>query len=308
MSVVVEELASALLPEPVVSVAVLSAGALVHAEDESIKRALLPALCAGELIVALAWQEGRASGAAPVRATTSSWGLSVTGQKKFIRPATGVDGFIVSALADEGMCLCWIPADTEGLSLTQEACADGSRIGTLTLDRAKVPSAHIIATPRTAARALRRAIDEATLMASAELVGVSKGAFRLTLDYLNTRVQFGRPIGSFQALQHRAVDLYIQVRLASAALASATAGFDQADATARAMLVSRVKARCSDAALLVTREAIQLHGAIGFTDEHDIGLYLNRALTLAPWLGNSAQHRTLYRAALSERAHGGSSS
>jgi alkylation response protein AidB-like acyl-CoA dehydrogenase len=110
-----------------------------------------------------------------------------------------------------------------------------------------------------------------------------------------TRVQFGKPIGSFQALAHRAVDLHIQRELSSAVLDDAVAMFDSdADTARRGAMASRVKARCSEAALRITREAIQIHGAIGFTDEYDAGLYLKRAMTLSAWLGNGALHRRRY--------------
>src|SRR5690606_27889990 len=109
---------------------------------------------------------------------------------------------------------------------------------------------------------------------------------------LRTRVQFGRTIGSFQALQHRAVDLYIQERLAEAVLADAVDALDaRPDDAATLAAVSRAKARCTDAASLITRQAIQLHGGIGFTEDSDVGLYVKRAMTLAAWLGNSAYHR-----------------
>jgi alkylation response protein AidB-like acyl-CoA dehydrogenase len=112
---------------------------------------------------------------------------------------------------------------------------------------------------------------------------------------MKTRVQFGKPIGSFQGLQHRAVDLYIQMRLSAAVLEEALHVLDQnPDPMARAAYASRVKARCSDAGLRITREAIQIHGAIGFTDECDVGLYLKRAMVLAAWLGNAQQHRRRY--------------
>ena len=120
-------------------------------------------------------------------------------------------------------------------------------------------------------------------------------ALDMSVDYMKTRVQFGKPIGSFQALAHRAVDLHIQRELSSAVLDDAVALFDgAATAARRSAMASRVKARCSEAGLRITREAIQIHGAIGFTDEYDAGLYLKRAMTLSAWLGNAAQHRRRY--------------
>jgi alkylation response protein AidB-like acyl-CoA dehydrogenase len=126
----------------------------------------------------------------------------------------------------------------------------------------------------------------------------------MTIDYLKTRVQFGKPIGSFQALQHRAVDLYVQQQLASAALEHVIAAMEhESDPRLRSALASRAKARCAEAALTITRAAIQLHGAIGFTDEYDAGLYLKRAMVLAAWLGGPTWHRRRYaRLALETRS------
>ena len=120
-------------------------------------------------------------------------------------------------------------------------------------------------------------------------------ALEMSVEYMKTRVQFGRPIGSFQALQHRAVDLYIQQQLASAVLDQSLRELDaEPSATQRAIIASRVKARCSEAGVRIAREAIQMHGAIGFTDDYDVGLYLKRALVLAAWLGNAVKHRRRY--------------
>jgi alkylation response protein AidB-like acyl-CoA dehydrogenase len=158
-----------------------------------------------------------------------------------------------------------------------------------------VPRERVAATGHAAAAALAGAIDRAAAIASAELYGVMSRALEMSVDYMKTRVQFGRAIGTFQALQHRAVDLYIQQQLASAVLEQALGDLDQEPSPAqRAAIVSRLKARCSDAGVRITREAIQIHGAIGFTDEYDAGLYLKRALVLAAWLGNTAQHRRRY--------------
>jgi alkylation response protein AidB-like acyl-CoA dehydrogenase len=118
----------------------------------------------------------------------------------------------------------------------------------------------------------------------------------LTLDYLRTRKQFGRAIGSFQALQHRTVDLWLQVQLARAATVTAVKAYDDPITTpsARSAAASSAKARAAHAALAMGKGAVHLHGAIGFTDEYDLGLYVNRAITIAPWLGNAAAHRRRY--------------
>jgi 3-oxochol-4-en-24-oyl-CoA dehydrogenase len=160
-----------------------------------------------------------------------------------------------------------------------------------------------VADPPRAEECLRLAIDAALVGTSAELVGIMDRVLELTLDYLRTRKQFGRAIGSFQALQHRAVDVWIQKELSRAAVASAVRALDDPAAAARAQsaAASGAKARAAGAALALCKEALQMHGAIGYTDEYDLGLYFNRALTLSAWLGNAADRRRRY----GELAEGG---
>ena len=141
-------------------------------------------------------------------------------------------------------------------------------------------------------------MDAASVVASAALLGVMKQAFDITIGYLKTRVQFGKPIGSFQALQVRCVELYIQQQLSIGALADATRTLDDPGASPDqiSMAASRAKSRCGDAAHQICREAIKLHGAIGFTDEYDVGLHLRRAMTSTRG-GNPSEHRRRFRRA-----------
>ncbi len=129
------------------------------------------------------------------------------------------------------------------------------------------------------------------------MLGAMRASLDITLDYLRQRKQFGKAIGSFQALQHRAVDLYVQIELARSAIDRAVRALSSpVEAREKALAASACKARVSDAALLVAKESIQMHGAIGYTDEHDIGLFVRRALKLSAWLGNAAQHRKRFAA------------
>ena len=131
---------------------------------------------------------------------------------------------------------------------------------------------------------------------SAYLLGLMDRAFTMTLDYMKTREQFGRKIGSFQALQHRAVDMQIQITLTRATVASAADTLDSATTAAqRQAAVSRAKVRASDAAMAVTRACIQLHGGVGYTDAYDIGLYLRKAMVLSPLYGPPSAHRRRFR-------------
>jgi alkylation response protein AidB-like acyl-CoA dehydrogenase len=298
MAIVARGLARALVPEPLTAAAVLAATALAAGENEALKREQLPRLAAGETLPALAWQEaagGLDAAAIRTRAVPFEGGFKLSGVKRYLVGSAQADAFLVSAQADDDIALAWLPRDAAGLRLEFEPLADGRAFGTLRLEDALVPKAWIVARGAAATEALARAFDFGAAIAGAELAGVMDRALEMSLEYLRTRVQFGKPIGAFQALQHRAVDLYIHKELAGAVLDEALGLLDRGpDPRTRAALASRVKARCADAALRVTRETIQLHGAIGFTDDYDAGLYLKRALTLAAWLGHPTWHRRRY--------------
>lgn len=297
MAVIAEGLGGAVAPEPVIEAATLAAGALCHAGG-AVAEDLLPRVVAGEIIPALAWQESDGSFDPESVATsvqTTQGRTRLNGVKAFVPHADAADGFVVSARSEQGLALYWVPADSQGVSVSLHPLATGATVGRVTFKQLEVNDDHRIGAGHAAVRALSIAIDEATAMASAALVGLMSKALDMTLEYLKTRVQFGKPIGSFQALQHRSVDLYIQKALSQVALGEAlVACGDGTDSPASRGAASRAKARCSDAALLICREAVQMHGAIGYTDEYDLGLYLNRALVLSAWLGNSAHHRRRY--------------
>ena len=298
MAIVARGLARVLAPEPLAACAVLAAGVLARGENNALKERELPRLAEGAALAALAWQEepgGMDAAAVRAEATPFEGGYRLKGAKRFVAGAAQADAFVVSARSGTGLGLYWLPRDTAGAALALDTLADGRASGTLTLTDALVPRGHLIAQGDAAGKALDGALDHARAIAAAELLGVMDRSLEMTLDYLRTRVQFGKPIGSFQALQHRAVDLYVQKEIAAAVLEEALAELDRdPDETARAAAASRVKARCADAAARITRETIQMHGAIGFTDEYDAGLYLKRALTLAAWLGSATAHRRRY--------------
>lgn len=298
MAVVAAGTAGALIPEPLTSAAVLAGGAIARGDNESLKRELLESLVAGATIPALAWQERAGAldaSEASVRAEPFEAAIKLNGGKNFVAGAAGADGFVVSVQARDGLALYWVPADTGGVTLELQPLADGRTTGRLALKDAVVPQANLLASPGCAKEALAAAVDTTLVMAGAELHGVMSRALDMSVDYMKTRVQFGKPIGAFQALAHRAVDLHIQRELSSAVLDDAIALVDGgATGARRSAMASRVKARCSEAGLRITREAIQIHGAIGFTDEYDAGLYLKRAMTISAWLGNAAQHRRRY--------------
>jgi alkylation response protein AidB-like acyl-CoA dehydrogenase len=299
-AIVAEGLGRALAPEPYTASAVLAAGALAAGDNEGLKQELLPRVVSGEYLPALAWQESPGTiDAAHICAVATPFegGFRLNGTKRYVVGAAGADGYLVAARAGDELVLGLLDRRAQGVRVEFAPLADGRRFGTVALDDAVVPRERVVAGGEVASAALGRALDHATAIASAELYGVMSRALDMSVDYMKTRVQFGKPIGSFQALQHRAVDLYIQRELASATLEDALRDLDRDPAAReRSAIASRVKARCSEAGVRITREAIQIHGAIGFTDEYDAGLYLKRALVLAAWLGNAAQHRRRYAA------------
>ncbi|GGG35222.1 acyl-CoA dehydrogenase [Caldovatus sediminis] len=271
MCALAEELGAGLAPEPLIP-SVLSATLLAAAED----RAALPRLLAGETYMPTAWQE---------RPDTLEVPGSPDAPRRFIPQAAGAGGFLLPVR--EGGRIALYVLDAAGADLAIERTQDGGNYGTL---RPALGEARRVADDVGAV--LARALDEAALATAAYLLGVMERSFDLALNYLRTRQQFGRVIGSFQALQHRAADLRIQLGLTRASVESAAAALDAgAEGAVRRAAVSRAKARAAEASLLVTRQVIQLHGGIGYTDEYDAGLYLRKAMVLANQFGSAALHR-----------------
>ncbi len=293
MAVVVEELARTLAPEPVVACAVLAATVIAASDNEAIKTVLLPKIAAGESIVGVALAGRFAFDKTEVTARKSGSDILLAGQVHHVYPVHDADEFLVAARDGGELVLCRVNAKAAGLSCREELRADSTFAGTLTLKDVKVSASDVVARGARAEAALRRGVDAAVITSCAELCGIMDQALDMTLQYLRTRVQFGKPIGSFQALQHRTVDLWIQKELSAGALGDAVRTLDdpQASADEISMIASRAKSRCGDAAHTIGREAIKLHGAIGYTDEYDVGLYLRRAMTINAWLGNPAEHR-----------------
>lgn len=262
-----EELGRGLLPEPLIE-ASLVAPLLPAAQRE--------ALLAGERLILPVGIGYEAGAALPVLRDGQ-----LRGEVAHVALGAAADAWLVAC--DAGFAL--VARDAEGLSLHQEPTQDGGHLARLRFDG--TPAQWVEASPA--------ALDESALACAAYLVGVMDAAFEHTRDYLGVRRQFGREIGSFQALQHRMVDLKLQIELARAIVGEAATALDGgAPASQVQRLVSTAKVRAAEAALLVTREAIQLHGGIGYTDEADIGLFLRRVMVLLNSQGPLAFHRARY--------------
>lgn len=263
-----EEAGRALLPEPLIP-AVLASSLL--------SGAALEAHIGGETLVIPAWQEARGSiapGALEIRDG------KVTATRLYV-PA-GADAWLVVGPAQSAL----VAADAPGVTVTPATTQDGGQLVSIQLKDA--PCTVIDADPGPA-------LAEAALATAAYLSGLMQGALAMSVDYLKQRVQFGKTIGQFQILQHMAVDARLEIEVTGASIEQAAALWDSEGPTPAAhAAISRAKARASAAALKVTRDCVQLHGGIGFTDEHDIGLYLRKAMVEAARFGGPAQHRARF--------------
>lgn len=294
LALVLEEAGHGLLTAPVAAVSA-AAWAIAEGGNETLCNRLLPEIVAGERIVLPAIQETPIVvdfDAVSTEAAPEADGFRLSGRKNFIAVGAGADGFLVNAHAPGGMALCYVPADADGLDISLNDAVDAGGLAALTFSNVAVPAEHVVAGANQAAEIADRMYDLLLIGISADLLGVMERALDIALDYLRVREQFGRPIGSFQALQHMAVDDHIEVELTRSLLYQVCAAMDENRGN-RAMAAA-VKARAAKAGLAVTKSTIQLHGAIGFTDEHDIGLYLRRAMALAPQYGNEQAQAARY--------------
>ena len=271
-----EEIGASLAPEPLVP-AMLSARLLAAAEDQ----ALLAPLLAGGKVVLAAWQE---------QADSLAFPGTPDAPRVFVPMAAGADAFLLPVR--EGNRIALYAQDAAGADVTLEKAMDGGNIGTLRPDLAR---AGRVADDIGAV--LEQALDEAALATSGLMLGLMERAFEMTLAYLRTRQQFGRIIGTFQSLQHRAADLKIHISLTRAAVESAAAVLDSgATGALRQAAVSKAKHRAAESGMLVLRQCIQLHGGIGYTDEYDVGLFLRRGMVIANQYGSATLHRRRFMA------------
>jgi alkylation response protein AidB-like acyl-CoA dehydrogenase len=182
-----------------------------------------------------------------------------------------------------------VARDAAGCTMTATVTVEGRKLATLSLSDAP---ADLVPPPPSSRNAVDALYHLALMAVSCELLGVMEKAQEVTLDYLRIRKQFGKPIGSFQALQHRAANIYVQIEATRSLLFQVAASNDPY--CIDPAMAAAVKAKASEQAMFVTKACIQLHGAIGFTDEHDIGLYLKRAMLLSSLFGNAAAQRRRY--------------
>jgi len=298
LAVVMEAMGRNLVRTPLLASVCLSGQVIAIGGDAPMKSAWLPRLAAGEARLACAWRErgsGRDAERVETRADPAPGGYVLSGLKAPVLDAPVADAFIVSAWTHEPrerghLSLFLVPADAPGVTVTRQRRIDAVSAGRVALEAVAVPTSARIGGEDAGTAILEAALDRACVALCAELLGGAQAVLDVTLDYLKTRHQFGAPIGSFQALQHRAVRLFICLELARSAVMAAARVAD-ADPAALPASVSLAKARVSEAFLHVAREAVQMHGGIGMTDECDVGFYLKRARCASLTFGGAAWHR-----------------
>ena len=293
---ITEAMGRGLAPEPFVSAVVFAGGLVADAGTAEQRAEWLPPSIDGEKRLAPALLEaGSRYGLDRVetRAQANGGGWSLSGEKVQVVGGVGADGFPVAAGTDgggDGPTLFLVPADAAGVEVVAQKRVDSRNSAIVRLDGVEVGTDAVLGEVGGGLAPLGRAVDRATVAVCGEMLGVMTEAFERTIEYLKTRSQFGVLIGTFQALKHRAAKMFIEIELSRSTVMAAARALDTGDADA-ALQVSNAKARCSDALILVTNEALQMHGGIGMTDEHDIGLFMKRARALEFAFGDAAFHR-----------------
>ena len=301
-ALILEQLAATLVPEPILASLVAAAPIVRLGSEEQQARFLAPFI-AGDAVLALAWAEAQSRhdvADVVTRAEKAGDGYRISGQKRFVEGGHAAQTILVSARTSggardrEGVSLFALDAGTRGLFIDPVKTMDGRRAAMIRLEGVEVPADRRIGPEGGARAALEDAMDLGAAGACAEGAGIARAVLGMTAEYLRTREQFGVKIGSFQALQHRAVDIFIETELckSTAILAAIKAG--DPDAEERKAAISAAKVQLSVGGRLVVRQATQLHGGIGVTDEHDIGLYFKRMQVLGALYGDEEHHVSRY--------------
>lgn len=297
---IVEALGRKLAPEPFLGGITMGGSALALGGNSELRDRWLPSIIDASKVVALAHQEARSRYdlfAVETRAEESAdSGYVLSGEKVQVLDAVGADAVIVPARTRgqsgdrDGITLFLIESGTAGLTIERQIRVDHRNAAIVRLEGVVCSASSILGSVGEGGALLEEVVDRATVVLCAEMLGGMSEAFRLTLEYLKVRDQFGVKIGSFQALAHRAAKVYMEIELARSTVMAASRAVDAGDKQA-ARLVSLAKARCSEAYLLATNEGVQMFAGVGMTDEYDIGFYMKRARVAEFTFGDATFHR-----------------
>ena len=304
MGVVMEECGRTLAASPLFATAVLGAATILHGGSAAQKSELLGQVAAGGLTLALALEESPHHNPYGIASTAkkAGSGVKVSGSKRFVLDGHSADKLIVVARSSgkpgdrEGIALVLVDREAKGVSVTRTIMADSRNAANIEFDGAEgvlIGDAGGKGSKTGGAEVLEQVLDTGRILMAAEMLGGVQECFERTVEYLKTREQFGVPIGSFQALKHRAAQMFCEIELSKSVVLEALSALDEGLPQVPE-LASLAKARLNDTYNLVSSEGVQMHGGIGMTDEYEIGFFMKRSRVCEHTLGNSAFHRDRY--------------
>ena len=306
MGSIFEEMGKMLTPSPLFSTGVLGASLIAFGGNDKQKQTYLPQIVDGSITTALALEEGNRHSPLSISTEAKKNGenYSITGDKTFVIDGHSSKLLIVAARTSgsqkdsSGITLFLIDPNADGVEVNKTSMVDSRNSSNITLKKVTASKDDILGEESNGAAILEEVLDRAQIAISAEMLGNASQAFDITLEYLKERKQFGAVIGSFQALQHRAAEMYSELELTKSSVIAACVAADEKSNDLRRM-ASLAKFKAGETNHLVTNEAVQMHGGVGVTDEYDVGLYLKRARVTEQIFGNSEYHLDRY-ATLSE--------
>jgi alkylation response protein AidB-like acyl-CoA dehydrogenase len=298
---IAEEMGRTLTASPYLSTAIMGATALSQFGSAGQKSEWLPRIAAGKALMAVAVDEGRKHAPSTVvtKAERSGNGFKLTGEKTFVADGSVADGLIVSARTEgaeddeAGITLFLVPRDADGVSVAGKSLVDSRNSATVTLGGVELTADAVIGEVDAGYQPLEQVLNAGRAGLASEMSGSAQACLAQTVSYLKERKQFGKIIGSFQALQHRASHLYAEIELAKSIVMKSLQMLDTAPGMAT-MMVSAAKAKLGQVAQLSAQEAVQMHGGIGMTDEFDIGFFIKRIRVAESLYGDSNFHTERY--------------
>ena len=301
ISVIMQEVGKTLTPSPLFATAVLGASAITSFGTQDQKSKYLPLIASGEITTAIAVDEE--SHHAPANTITKAelvkdkWVLN--GKKKFVVDGASADVLIILARTsgtkgeNTGLTLFILDASAKGIEVIKTDMADCRNYANIVLDNVKVDKAAILGDQESGGEAIDKILDEGRIALASEMLGNSEAAFEMTINYLKERKQFGVHIGTFQALQHRAAEMFCEIELTKSAVMAAMQGADENNNDLQRM-ASLAKSIAGETLYLVSNESVQMHGGIGVTDEYDIGFFMKRARVAEVIFGGANFHQERY--------------
>jgi alkylation response protein AidB-like acyl-CoA dehydrogenase len=302
-SLVIEQLGKTLVPEPYLASVVLAGRAILLAGSPAQQKQYLAPLCEGDITLAFAYAEADSRHAPSRVALQGKWQgdeLVLSGAKTWVLNGHKADHIVVSVrtageAGDEaGISLVALPREAKGMRIESVKTMDGQRAAMIRFEDVRVGRDQLLGAEGEAFATIVNVLDGAAVAACAEAQGIVQRSLDMTIEYLKTREQFGTKIGVFQALQHRAVEMFVEVQGCKSLMLEACIRMDDDDEEARMGAVSAAKCQLTTGGRFVTEQAIQLHGGIGVTDEHDIGLYFKRLRVLSQLFGDEPYHLERY--------------